>query len=292
MVSYSHRRRAQLLAAGLAGATLLRAHALPPGEPWTLRPPIGDPVVYRGNVDHERVRGISTGGAPYPAANVGGLVGAVLVHAVISEGAKKVQLERLQTEADAVLQPLRRDLATITHSDLMQLALARLPGSGGALGAPDRAYSGWQVSSAPVFVMMPDRRALLLDNTIEIFAPGETAKPAYAVTVRVVSAPRTEPDPLATWLAPDAVRQESSRMVAHSLAVALRDSARSGAGEAASFRTIRYLQGQEEKMERGQPIEAWCQRQVLRTLRGWLLSVPLAATEPEPPCERGELAPS
>jgi hypothetical protein len=291
MMAHQGSLRAHLFWAVLAGTSLLPAYAMPPSTPWTLRPPIGDPVVYRGIVEHERVHGVASSRVAYPAPNVGVFVAAVLTHAAINESVKNVQQERQQTQADAVLLPLRGELATITHADLMQLALARLPASAGTLGAADQPYAGWQVSSAPVFMMTPDRRALVLDNTIGVFGPGETAKPAYAVTIRVVSQPRVEPDPLAAWMAPDAVRQESARLLAHSLAVALRDAVRGGASGAVPFRTIRYLQGPEEKMERAQPVEAWCQRQVVRNLRGWLLSVPLPAVEPAP-CEPGEPAPS
>jgi hypothetical protein len=40
------------------------------------------------------------------------------------------------------------------------------------------------------------------------------------------------------------------------------------------FRTVRYQEGGAEKIERAQVLEQQCGRTVLRTLRGWLLSVP------------------
>jgi hypothetical protein len=51
-------------------------------------------------------------------------------------------------------------------------------------------------------------------------------------------------------------------------------------------RTFRYPEGGVEKMERAQLVEAHCGRALLRTLRGWLMSVPVKV-EGESACSGG-----
>jgi hypothetical protein len=46
------------------------------------------------------------------------------------------------------------------------------------------------------------------------------------------------------------------------------------------FRTIRYLEGTAEKMERAQLINEHCGRLLIKTLRGSLMSVPAKASAP------------
>ena len=278
--------RARRLAA--AALTLLpwAALALPPQDPWTLRHPATDPVAFHGVAAVGAAEGM---GAQilYPAPNLAVALAAVLTHAAINEGVRSKRTQEQQRETDLVLEPLQPELKALGHAALMAQALALLPGQGATgTSAVPPAAPGWQVSSTPVFLMTQDRRTLLLDNTIGIFAPGEDAKPLYTTTVRVVSRPRALGLQL---VAPgDEKVLFGARLLAHSLLLALRDAGRA-AGDPAPFRSLRYLQGTYEKVERAQPLEAWCERQVMRTLRGWLLSAPVRPAEGAASCDAGEL---
>ena len=42
-------------------------------------------------------------------------------------------------------------------------------------------------------------------------------------------------------------------------------------------RTFRYVEGGKDRMERAQLVTPGCERVVVRTLRGWLLSIPVRA---------------
>ena len=279
-------KRLGAFAAALALA--LPAAALPPGAPWTLRHP-ADPVPFHGMGPSGQADGTSMS-MLYPAPNLAGLVAAVVTHAAMNEAMRQHRTEQAQNEADRVLEPLRELLLALTHAQLMHLALQAIPEHGAtAVGTESPAAPGWQVSSTPVFFLTQDRLALVLDNTVDIFPPGETAKPAYTATVRVVSRARTEEDPVAAWK--DQLQADSARLIAHSLVLALRD-ARRPAGAPASYRSLRYLQGGSEKVERAQLVEAWCEREVMRTLRGWLLSAPVKAQAGAPACDPAELVKS
>ena len=77
-------------------------------------------------------------------------------------------------------------------------------------------------------------------------------------------------------------------MVAHTVEIAMAQAttvAPAGAGaDETPFRTHRYLMGSDEKMERSQLVASACNRSVLRTLRGSLLSVPVRPVADQPPC--------
>ena len=125
--------------------------------------------------------------------------------------------------------------------------------------------------------MTQDQRALVLDNVISVYQPGEMAKPLYQTTIRVVSQPRTEQDVEAVWKdnAGAALKAESTSLLAHSLTLALHEAGKPAADEGApTFRTVRYREGEVEKMERAHVVSQACDRQVIKTLRGWLMSVP------------------
>jgi hypothetical protein len=219
----------------------------------------------------------------YPGgAGVAGLLVGVLTHAIVVDAARSAEKSRLQAEADAVLEPYHEQLADFRYPALLQQALRRLDASGAhRLLAAQEPAPGWVLAIQPVFSMTKDRRALVLDNAIALFAPGETATPAYGVTVRVVSAPRPVAAEEDAWSRPaaegSAIQEESAQLVAHSLRLVLRDMLRP-APDDKGFRTLRFALGGDEKVERAQVVETSCQRLVLRNLRGWLLSVPAAAS--------------
>jgi hypothetical protein len=259
--------------------------AIQPGSDWALRLPSEEPVVYHGVLNLD-----AAGGAPgamlYPAAGVAGLIAAVVTHGVLVESTRNAEKARLQEQADAVLLPFRDQLADFRYPKLLRMAVERVPGPGRAnviTGAD--AATAWTVTSTPVFWLTQDGRALILDNTVSLFGPGESARPTHRVTVRVVSRARAQPD--TEWAAPagnaTALQEESAHMVAHSLALALRDTERA-ATAAGSPKTVRYPEGGSERIERAVPVESLCERRVLRTLRGWLLSVPEPQSDDGTPC--------
>jgi hypothetical protein len=128
----------------------------------------------------------------------------------------------------------------------------------------------------PVFSMSQDQRALVLDNLVAVYDAADAKTPRYRNTVRVVSVPSGAEDPAAGWSANEgeALRSQTSALLAESLAVALRDMA--GASAAAAQKTWRYPEGGTERMERAVLLSEACERRVLKNLRGWLLSVPKA----------------
>jgi len=278
-------------AASTAGAS--------PARTWSLRLPTVEKVVFRGSVSHDAA-GMGTAQMMYPAPNPVGLLAAILTHSLVSTSLRESQKSQMQLEADKVLQPFESVLGTFTNRRLMEEGVRKM-----AAGGPKRvvapavsAGADWLIESAPVFSMTQDRGALVLDNAVRIFGPGST-KAAYAQTVRVVSSPLAPmpvpmpPSPSASavtapaeaasapeltpmWLESDGRRliESSVELFAESLDVALEQASASALDATAPHRTFRYAEGGSERMERAQLVSERCGRTLIRTLRGWLMSIP------------------
>jgi hypothetical protein len=122
----------------------------------------------------------------------------------------------------------------------------------------------------------------VLDHAIALFSPSDPAKPLYETVVRVVSRPTGEDEAAQHWALDGAaaLKTESAALLAESVRIALDDAARGSAPQdAAGQRTYRYPEGGTVKFERAQLVSQDCERRVLKTLRGTLLSVPLRAEE-------------
>lgn len=241
---------------------------------WSVRLPEVDKVVYKGEIiqDNRNVEtdGIHSIDVLYSLAFVTGKY--------IKEYGKD---EELQTEADKVLLPYQAALGNFTYRELVQRGLDKtsVDGSKKWVGFNSPSVAEWVVEVTPSFTLTQDQSAIVLNNHISIYAPGSPSEPLYKNLIRIVSDPRDEPDPAGFWMRDggERLKEESAHLFARSLEIAWGeiDNA-SRKDDPARPKTIRYRQGKSEKMERAGVIDTRCNRVVIRTLRGWLMSVPLA----------------
>ncbi|MCC2682908.1 MAG: hypothetical protein K0S36_2472 [Nitrosospira multiformis] len=247
---------------------------LGPEQNWSVRLPEVEKVVYKGELiqDNKNVEtnGIHSIDVLYSLAFVTGKY--------IKEYGKD---EELQTEADKVLLPYRAALGNFTYRELVQRGLNKtaVGGSKKWVEFNSPSVAEWVVEVTPSFILTQDQSAIVLNNHISIYAPGSPSEPLYKNLIRIVSDPRDEPDPAGFWLmgGSERLKEESANLFARSLEIAWGeiDNA-SRKDDPAHPKTIRYRQGKSEKMERAGVIDMRCNRAVVRTLRGWLMSVPLA----------------
>jgi hypothetical protein len=250
---------------------------------WLVRMPAATKVSFRGlhNLD---AAGGGPGGFLYPAPNVGGLLAAVLTHGLIMESVKASEKAKLQDAADKVLDPYRALLDTWHHEALWDGAQPHLA-SRAKNGASAEVASGtWTIESLPVFGMTQDRRGIVLDNALAFIAPGDAQRTAKQTTVRVVSEPVAVQDAEGHWSADDArrLKEESAALLAVSIDLAVAEATGRWIDVHVPQRTWRYMEGGVERMERAQALEETCARVVIRTLRGWLMSIPAKRAEPCP----------
>jgi hypothetical protein len=179
-------------------------------------------------------------------------------------------------------------LSHFTNAELMRRALEGLTTGGDKvlIEFSQRAGSGWLIECSPKFFITQDARALVLQDSIVIHSPNAESPASFKNVVEVVGAPRDSvgSDAENSWMLEDGARlaSESVDLMSESVNLALTDQHGDFAGQPAAYRTVRYPRGGAEKMERAQILRETRQRVVLKTLRGWIMSVPAAAPAAQP----------
>lgn len=279
---------ATLFAASPAFAQKQPLPAFDAGQSWSVRQPASEKVIFRGLANHHAA-GVGNSSMLYPAPNIAGFVAAIVTHGLLNESAKSAQKQQIQNDADAVLKPYEPVLQHFTNDGLIRNALTRLKNAGTPrlLAPGETASEDWLIETTPVFSMTLDQRALVLDNAVRFYAPGETTA-TYAQTIRVVSHAVEAPVDAggsASWLADDGqgLTDESALLLAESLKMAIED-ATTASPETLPQKTFRYPEGGAERMERAHLVKENCGRLIVRTLRGGLLSIPVSRERPTEDC--------
>lgn len=268
----------------LVTATNVHARKAPPppppmaaGTPWLLRLPAEQKVPFRGVVNYDEA-GIGTGTILYPAVDPLSFLVAIATHGIMNESMKSGQKSKIQEQADKILEPYQPVLDRYTYRELMERGLAgSVAGADGRLAEPnEQAAAEWILDVAPIFSVTQDQRAIILDNVVALYAPGNAKTPAYANSVRVVSTPKAETDVPVLWTSNDGaiLKEESAVLFAQSIDAFLDDVTATKSADAPKYKTVRYPQGGVENIERAQLVAEICGRATLKTLRGWLMSVP------------------
>lgn len=263
------------------------AHA----QGWALRLPKDNAVIYRGAIDVEKISSVKSGQmlyGPGPALALGMLAG----HAAFIDSRKDAQMLKMQEDADRVLSPFRESINGFTYRELMQRALDKTakPANTKLLEFSKEWDKGDLLESAPVFIMTQDRKALVLQNVVVMSRPG-TATAPYQIIVKVVSHAKDEIDLDTFWGANHGanLKEESARLLAHSLELAIRVGTRERSHDKTPDKTYRYSEGETKKMERARLVEEYCDRIVVENLRGWLISFPAprgaVSTAGDAPCK-------
>jgi|APEBP8051073352_1049397.scaffolds.fasta_scaffold01498_6 hypothetical protein len=270
-----------------SGEQLIAAPASP-SSPWALRVPRAGAVVFQGLASFDDA-GVGNHFVLYPAPNVIGLVAAMVTHGALVESAKKENRERIQAASDAILAPYKAVLDGFSHEDLLRRALRKLPtGTIVNLVAYDsEPATDSVVDVAPAFSLTPDQRAIVLNIAITIGRRSVVDPAQFRSDVRIVSNTADTADPKTFWNANDGekLKDLSALLVAESLEIVFRAAAGGTPSNLAQERTVRFMEGSAERIERAQVLENKCGRLLIRNLRGLLMSVP--ATVPS-----GERAPA
>src|SRR5258708_6934425 len=214
---------------------------------------------------------------PLPAALVG-----VVAHGVIESQKQARERKSKNSLSDLVLAPYQPSLSHFTNAELMRRTLDGLTTHGDKALIPfaERAGPGWLIECSPQFFMTQDARALVLQNSIVIHSPDAASPATFKNVVEVVARPRASvgEDSENTWMIQDGALLASTSvdLLRESVSLALSDLHGDFAGHAAMYHTVRYPRGGRERMERAQILRESRERVVLKTLRGWIMSVPVA----------------
>lgn len=281
---------ALLVFASCASARIARASDKPVASvpapaalSWSLGVPLDTRVSFSGVTSLDG-SGAPAGSMMYPAPNAVGLLAAVLTHAALEKSSRNSQKTKAQKEADKVLEPYQPVLHDfLTGTLLGRGASLATVGTGRETVLEERDdHHGWLVRVSPGYSMTQDQTTLVLDNVVEIYGPDERKRASYTNTIRVISTARQEQDMVSYWTHDQGAPliEESAELLAASLDIAIADASKAKSDQ--QYETVRYMEGHEERMERGQLLAEQCGRVLLRTLRGTLMSVPVKTNETTP----------
>jgi hypothetical protein len=255
---------------------------------WAVRVPERDPVAFFGMANFDNAGG-GPGTMLYPAPNAIGFLVAVLAHAAVADSARTSERQRIQNEADKVLAPYLSVIRDLKHRDVLDTALrwVEVKGTKQVLASGEAESGKWLVDVLPVFALTQDQSAVILDNVITVRSPQEPRQVVYQNTVRVAMTPRDHASSADEWLADQGalIRTAASALIAESLNLAYRDHQANVSNKESASRTVRYREGNAVRIERATVLAEACGRIMLRTLRGWLKSVPAVAASTEPGTE-------
>jgi hypothetical protein len=215
--------------------------------------------------------------------------GELLAHGVYQSNKQAKERNAKNSLSDIVLAPYQPALSHFTNADLMGRALQGLATHGDKMliQFTERAGPGWLIESSPTFFMTQDARALILQNSIVVHSQDAMSPATFNGVVEVVGSPREAVgrDSENSWMIEDGARLQSASvdLLRESVSLALSEIHGDFAAHAAAFHTVRYPRGGSEKMERAQILRESPRRLVLKTLRGWIMSVPVAVETAELP---------
>jgi hypothetical protein len=244
-----------------------------------IRMPQEQSVEFRGMVSFDELKGRTGPMMLYPGG-LPGLVAGVLTHGALETSNQNRQRSKVQDAADKVLEPYAAVIRSYKLQELMERAVkkAAVEGRKKIIAPSAKPGAPWLMQNKPVFSMTQDQSAIALENEIAIYGASAAGELAYRNSVRVVSRPKDATNPSEFWLASDGenLKEEAAALMGESLKIAFEDASAFNA-VSAPHRTVRYLEGKAEKLERAQIISARCDRLLIKTLRDSLISVPVKA---------------
>lgn len=231
--------------------------------------------LFRGQIDTS-VSSQQGSAVLYPGGSAAVFLGSVLTHAAVAGSMNSAKEQKQQETANGILEPYRDAIEKVTDQFLLTAATAEPQPFNRPLqvNSDINAHAAWVLDSAPVFEMAQDKRSISLQNQIAVYSRDDPSNVVYSNTVEIVSDPVAEPDPDVYWRRPGAISRLSANMFLQSIHLALGDiRARQQTGPE---KTFSYYQGNTKRYERGQLVSEDCDRYTLKTLRGWILSVPIS----------------
>lgn len=262
-----------------------------PGEPIRLRFADVTPVAFHGLAENADP-GQSGAAMLYPAVGVVGLLTAIATHAVLVKTSESSERSKQENAAEAVLDPFRAGLTDVSLRTLLNRPVTSNPVQHAFQILPDAEATSpaWRLELSPTFLLSKDQRVLILETQVKAQRqPDREGAPPYANVIRVISAPREDiaTDTTATPEQLQHLIDDSSVLLTQALEMlsrSLRDAERPTQGARLEERTVRYKEGAKQRFERGVVLAESCDRVELRTLRGWLMSVPRQSPATQADC--------
>ncbi|MCH9691688.1 MAG: hypothetical protein K0U59_06445 [Gammaproteobacteria bacterium] len=239
-------------------------------------------VAYQGMVNYNDLNVNGGAGMPYPGGTAGIFLASVLVHAAAVGAMKGSKQSVLEKQANQMLEPYLPVIQNIKAKNLITQAVHHIGGSSHNIKltvlnrAPLKAKIGsWIMESMPVFTMLQDSSAIILQNSITLYKKSDKSPSiVYQNIIEVVSMPYQGVNTKDYWMKDEGklFSTASHQLLADSIQLAVGDLL--GSGKKDKEQTFRFYQEGKSAYERGSLVDLDHDRLIIRTLRGWIKSVP------------------
>lgn len=231
-----------------------------------------------GYVDFDGLGG-GQGNMAYPGYGPGVFLVSILTHAAISESSKNSEKNKRQNQANTVLIPYESLISSMDIQLSLDNVIRDLSQDGthkvykyNAEEGPDR----WILESMPVFYMTQDESHIILRNVVALYNENDPGTVVYQNMIEVVSLPVKE-DPRGFWTRNngEGFNKITNELLNTAFNLVNKDFRGGLIKIENKDRTFKYLLSGKKIFERGSLLATDCGRVTIRTLRGWLKSVPM-----------------
>lgn len=251
-------------------------------------------VNFQGQYSYDDV-GIDGGDILYPAPTAEVFIASIIVHAITANSMNNEEKTVVQKKADQVLKEYEGYLDNYEQEELIESVLASINqkyafGLVKSNTAP--IDQGFVLNSQPVFFVSQDQRSIVLKHLMSLSRSHELKSVVYKNIVEV-SSKRIESDDLPSyWLANDNLPILAGQLYAESLELFLDDVLDKFENNLNKEKTFRFQQNGKTHYERGTLVKHHCGQTTIRTLRGWLKSIPseyIKGKREEASCEKASV---
>ncbi|PCJ11847.1 MAG: hypothetical protein COB04_18580 [Gammaproteobacteria bacterium] len=252
---------------------------IPDNASYHLTIPSSEGIPFSGLVSFDGVEAAGYNGL-YPGGSGAVVIAALLVHSATVESSKNRQKSELQSKADQILVPYHSAIENLSAIDLINDTNMKIVGLN---KNTDVNATEIHVQSKPLYLISEDEKTLVLRNIV-IAHSGEDANNdnvIYKNMIEVHSNTASTDAPQSHWISND---EENFRNVVHSLYVEsiqlAMDDIKNALLTDSPEKTFTYYQSNQKQYERGSLVRQQEGRIAIRTLRGWLMSVPSSGLTP------------
>ncbi|MGB7182088.1 MAG: hypothetical protein WA888_24470 [Burkholderiaceae bacterium] len=250
------------------------------GENWAAIVGPDRPVNFTGEY---RGSGTSTRGPTplYPGHDLATFLASILTHALIQNSVTNAEQQARLNQANSILEPFADILKTLTVQELFRTAVNKAAPS--AIVQATNTQHVRPVDLVAQFTMAADKKAIYLDliGRFKAIRAAPTEKD-YLHFVRVISKPldSSESQPDKFWNNNNGIALQTTAQELLNIGMTLFVADANGQYQHETDKQITagYFLGTSRRFERATLLAKQCDRQTLRTLRGWILSVPVVAT--------------
>lgn len=239
-------------------------------------------------------------------AGIAGLLAQIMVHAAIENSVQNSAEAKAQQQADEVLEPYQTMIDSISGSLIVQSCLDLCnEETKGFISFPNAdegpsATPEMTLESHPLFLLTQDRRNIVLRNILILRSvkatslrtsrrssksnpPAQKPNVIYQNVIEIVSNSCERDTSDTCWLEAPTIGNLSGSLFSISMDLGVKDILRRYSNSEETDRTFKYKFGGASSYERGKLLSAESGRLTLRTLRGWIKSVPLEQKNTENP---------